>query len=170
MVRHSVFRAGLLIAIAGSLSGCVAAAIPVLAGGLMVGGGGDDTAKEADRSGSAKVDAPVESISEQPLPQPASSPATVAELAPVTIDPNEDLPGRTAIAIDEAAQGASPAAAESQPVRATAVAIPETPAAGSRDPLSLRAYDAFYSYVDAQARRDPVERPRDSAMLTSPGL
>jgi hypothetical protein len=36
-------------------------------------------------------------------------------------------------------------------------------------PTDFRAYDALYSYVESQARRDPVKSPRQSALLAAPG-
>lgn len=36
-------------------------------------------------------------------------------------------------------------------------------------PTDYRSYDALYSYVDSQARRDPVQSSRQSALLAAPG-
>lgn len=181
MTRPSPLLCAALLGLAASLSGCVAAAIPLVAGGAMVVRGDsrdDETIEQAPPPALAKVDLPVENaVSDQSTPGLGVATAP-AELPPIA--GQSDLAG----AID-AVPGAEPAGANESfegafPIEDVALAPTEASslteaarvaaASGPREPLSLRAYDALYSYVDAQARRDPVEQPRDSALLASPAL
>lgn len=167
MMKRPFLRVGLLLAMSGVLSGCVAAAIPVVAGGLMIGGRGDDgSSDDTESSASARVDTPIETVTDRAAVEPVASPEPVGELAALPDD--EPTQG---VRLEGGIAGLADGAAEpvDTPLRAVAVGIPEASQAGGRPALSLRAYDSFYSYVDSQARRDPVERPRDSALLTSPG-
>ncbi len=181
MAKRSLLLSGLLLGSAVALTGCVAAAIPIVAGGAMVVRGDsrdDENVEQVPAPAMAKVDTPVESAAPGP-----SSPALAVAGAPVelpsiaglsdTSGTIETVPGAEPARAGDSFEGAFPvegeaiAATELSPLPAPArVAI----APGLREPLSLRAYDALYSYVDAQARRDPVEQPRDSALLASPAL
>lgn len=179
MTRRSLLLSVLLLGSAASLSGCVAAAIPLVAGGAMVVRGDsrdDEKVEQVPAPVVAKVDAPVEStVPAQPALTVAATPV---ELPPVAGPSDragalEDGPGEVPAAGSDSFEGAFPA--EGENIAATEMSSMTAPARvaiapGSREPLSLRAYDALYSYVDAQARRDPVEQPRDSALLASPAL
>lgn len=181
MAERSPLLIALLLGSAVTLSGCVAAAIPIVAGGAMVVRGDSSEEKEVEQlpaPAMAKVDAPVESVL-PPQSEPASTFATTAvELPPVAGSSDrtgalENGQGEVPADGSDSFEGAFPvegeavAASELSPLTAPARAAT---APGPREPLSLRAYDALYSYVDAQARRDPVEQPRDSALLASPAL
>ena len=174
MAPRPILLACLLAASAPALSGCVAAAIPVVAGGLMATKGDlGDGEDEAKVEATAHVDVPVSAT-----PQPAETATietavtTTSDELPAIVrdsDPIEEAPpGELAASFDKT-MGVAPPTVPTEKVE-LAPARPVAPAAATREPLSMRAYDAFYSYVDAQSRRDPVEQPRDSALLSSPGL
>ncbi|MCR2834201.1 hypothetical protein [Parerythrobacter lacustris] len=179
MAKRSLLLSGLLLGSAVALTGCVAAAIPIVAGGAMVVRGDssdDEKVEQAPAPAVAKVDSPVESS--VPAPSALTVATTPVELPPVAGPSDragalEDDPGEEPADGNDSFEGAFPvegeavAASELSPLTAPARVAT---APGPREPLSLRAYDALYSYVDAQARRDPVEQPRDSALLASPAL
>lgn len=170
---------GALLGSGAMLSGCVAAAIPLVAGGALVArgdskddSGAADAGAEAETASIARVDIPVETavpttaVRTQPVPEPVGElPSLAGQPAPEG-EPQSD-PAQPESAF-ETAFADRVTEADGTSARAAPVRAPTTP--GPREPLSLRAYDALYAYVDAQAKRDPVEQPRDSALLSSPGL
>lgn len=173
-----------LLGSAAALSGCVAAAIPLVAGGAMVVRGNSDD-KNADETGAAgetnvpaaaRVDSPVEAVASSVPAQSLASvepvgelPSLVGQSLPIegaeSTSPSPTEASGTAFERAFTGQGETGSAAPAGLAPAMKPIVP-----GAREPLSLRAYDALYSYVDAQARRDPVEQPRDSALLASPAL
>ena len=179
------------------LGGCVAAAIPVVAGGVLLGKGDKDS--EAPASQEVEVSEP------QPMPDPVPEPDTPAPADPVVtvgpLDEMEDegsepagppasvsswtddfmqplpeqgssdstvaeLPANSPDADDDG--GAGEALAD-QPARELEPNGEERPEMAQPDAIDFRAYDVFYSYVEQQARRDPVDDERQSALLASPG-
>lgn len=116
------------------LSGCVAAAIPVLAGGMLAG---------KDRIG---FDSPDE----------INAPAPKVTIDDARNSPAVDEPGE-AIA-DPAPTPLPETMAKSAPSLITPAIVPAAPQ------LALLS-----SYVESQARRDPVSQPRQSAILAAPG-
>ncbi|MFZ1741208.1 MAG: hypothetical protein WAT93_00035 [Pontixanthobacter sp.] len=117
----------------------------------------------------------------------SSSPAQPLAFPPATAQPKSvatafDFPQTTLVepvprAVEPAGTApatpvpfTTPLATPAPVVMAASKAAPSTarlaPAYG---PLDLRAYDSFYSYVDSQARKDPIESPRQSALLAAPG-
>ncbi|MDN3647131.1 hypothetical protein QWY75_13040 [Pontixanthobacter aestiaquae] len=203
------------------LSGCVVAAIPVVASGALLGREAIGTDQSEDRDGVVAVEdtAPAGPVSETPVSDtPAQAPPPLAmtdepivevQMAEVPVEelpasqiaiPEEELavverPSANFIGPVEVEQGEAPsgvtvsaeetefaaaapletatlplARAEGPPTipepTRPAVTLQPTQPAG---PTDFRAYDALYSYVDSQARRDPVQSPRQSAVLAAPG-
>lgn len=146
-----------------TLPGCVAAVIPLAAGGAILGkdrlDGASDPAATADASATQQAEAPVQ---QEPAAQtepvlkrenarvtpPGPAFVDIADIEPRSPKPPKELEAKT-----------EPDAA------VTTASRTRTPQAG----LSARAYDAMYRYVEAEAKRDPVERPRQSAVLAAPG-
>ncbi|WP_209349278.1 hypothetical protein [Pontixanthobacter sp. CEM42] len=208
------------------LSGCVVAAIPVVASGALLGREALESDENEERDGVVAVEdtAAAEPVSETTVaevPVPTPPPAAVTEepiaevqmaevaveelpasqisipdeelavverpsadfIGPVDIEQKEALGGVTAVAEDaELVETAPTEVAEVPTARAEMPApvpdltVAESPAVATASPPSLpngptdfRAYDALYSYVDSQARRDPVQSPRQSAILAAPG-
>ncbi len=180
--RACVLRGLMLAAMVPSLTGCVAAVVPLAAGGALLSKGkqsdkdSPNAEQVADPAASVKVDAAVEQAatadaqpaelamgelppSESGLEElftQASETAASEELAPSDIPPTQNA-GRTATA-------SSPAPA---PAPVTAPIAASSPA--STGPADFRAYDALYAYVDQQVRRDPTQQARQSAILAAPG-
>ncbi|WP_128891657.1 hypothetical protein [Erythrobacter sp. HKB08] len=144
-----------------ALGGCVAAAIPVVAGGALFTRGDKEERPEAEAApeAAAQVQNPVAAVEEGEAELVPAAETVELAAAPGLAQPLEAASGD----IEELA-------AEAGPAPALAAPSPSARPAGQAEPLSLRAYDAFYSYVDSQARRDPVEQERDSALLSAPGL
>ncbi|MXO91166.1 hypothetical protein [Pontixanthobacter aquaemixtae] len=195
---RSLFRFALIAASLPLLGGCVAALVPVVASGTLIGKQQLDD-KEEDGEIAAEEIAAVE-------PEQMPEPAPVAAATPAAPEPPAD-PVETAAGELPPAEGEAPssemaaqdaptedASSEDAPTVATAFAdIPastptiepptsQAPVATAEPtapevtrpspppgPTDLRAYDALYSYVESQARRDPVESSRQSAILASPG-
>lgn len=138
------------------LGGCIAAAaaIPILAGGGLVGGRviGNGT----------RADAPERSIPRPPFDTPAATP----DITPA--------PALATPAFIANAETAAQAPAAQMPVSQTQISetrAPETIAASSglRPPAAARAYDGFVDYVTAKSQPPKVGEKRKSALLADPG-
>lgn len=170
-MRRAALASVFVLAATPLLGGCVAAVIPLAAGGALIGKeelGLDKRSPQADeqpdQTPSAVRTPPVAEEEAPPAqaPETAETPdETVAEDVPAT-----DL-GVAPTNADSVTQELPPAPSaplldrRERPV--PSIASPASPVA---DP---RAYDALYAYVDQQARRDPVDAPRQSALLEAPG-
>lgn len=146
------------------LGGCVAAVIPLAAGGVLAGKDELGLSRK-DEARPQRSDAPPEPepvAITAPVPEPVTE-ATLADTDDSPEAPASELPPTTvpAAAQTPSADMAPPAIIARTPVSSSA--SPPAPA------LDSRAYDALYTYVDQQARRDPVELPRQSALLLAPG-
>ena len=172
-----------LLALAGpSLSGCVAAAIPALAGAGVLGTRIDG--KDAGEPKVAKAPAPVPAPVAAP-PKPAPSPTVTVLIPPPAPAPVAAAPTPVATALPQRPQIIAPAPIPAQPPRATppaVVAVPPpvstvaTPAATTAPvtypdpsrPLSPEqagfARFVRYSQSSAVSARDGIELP--SALLS----
>ena len=170
MTLHRALLACGLLALPATLGGCVAAvaAIPVLAGGgVAVGGSGEPKEPEVAIDTGATLPPPP-FASAAPAPQPTVAAANIApepSATPPGLGPAADISATDDIGdepeVEEPAPGFSPAATAST-----------SPAAAAAAPGAARAanpYMAFSSHALAQALLDPVENPRSSAILATPG-
>ena len=136
-MRRRAPRILVVTALGAALSGCVAAAIPIVAAGGLVKSrtdGPDRTASAAQ----TRIAVP---------PAPQAPPAA----APVPTDETVLDDGTTVRVLP------------------TNVLPPPGPADRLGTDESKRVLDAFYGRASAQARLDPVETPRNSALLAAPG-
>lgn len=152
-----------LLSAALTLPGCVAAVIPLAAGGAILGkdrlDGNSGPATGADTGATQQAAAPAQ---QEPVTQ--TEPVLKRENAKVT----PPGPAFVDIADIEPRSPNPPKELEAK----TESDAPVTTASRIRTPqaeLSARAYDAMYRYVEAEAKRDPVERARQSAVLAAPG-
>ncbi len=120
------------------LSGCVAALIPVAAGGLIVGKDKLRTAPASHRTGDEKMEPLVAAADAMPATQP------------VVLEGAEQLVFNR------------PGTRDRRAGPALALGL-DTPTA------SEQAFSGFSEYVEAQAGRDPISEPRQSALLAVPG-
>ncbi|NMW32882.1 hypothetical protein HKD42_12495 [Altererythrobacter sp. RZ02] len=132
----------LLLAAQIALPGCVAAVIPLAASGAILN---QERKSEPEPEPKSEPDLPVLRKEDRVLTPPG--PAYV-DIAPPPANTAPPAPNETA----------DPVGAEPPTARVPAA----TPA------RSLRAYDALLSYAVTEAARDPVERPRMSAVLQAP--
>lgn len=132
----------LLLAAQIALPGCVAAVIPLAASGAILN---QERKSEPEPEPKSEPDVPVLRKEDRVLTPPG--PAYV-DIAPPPANTAPPAPNETA----------DPVGAEPPTARVPAA----TPA------RSLRAYDALLSYAVTEAARDPVERPRMSAVLQAP--
>lgn len=153
-MRARIFPVVLALMLPPLLGGCVAAVIPLAAGGVLAGKE-DLGLSRKDEARPQPIDAPTE-------PEPAAVTAPVPE--PVT----EAMLAGTGDSPEAQASELPPAPLAEAPETPPAVIVP-TPVSPPAPALDSRAYDALYTYVDQQARRDPVELPRQSALLQAPG-
>ena len=148
MNRRRLALAGLLATLPLTLGGCVAAAIPVLAAGGIIT---RDTTPDAALPATDPIVA-VEPRDETDLAAPG---------------PGQPGPGTARVEAELSALG--PGGAE----LAGAGTAPEAAAApGLGDPFAaerINPYAAFYLHASDQAKLDPVEAPRRSAILATPG-
>jgi len=95
-----------------------------------------------------------------PPPPPAAARASLAA-PPFTAEPPQAAAPAPTVELPP-----SPSEADAIfPAPAKAATIPAVPFG----PTDFRAYDVMYKYVDIQSRRDPVDLPRQSAILAAPG-
>lgn len=132
----------LLLAAQIALPGCVAAVIPLAASGAIIN---QERKSESEPEPKSEPDVPVLRKEDRVLTPPG--PAYV-DIAPPPANTAPPAPNETA----------DPVRAEPPTARVPAA----TPA------RSVRAYDALLSYAVTEAARDPVERPRMSAVLQAP--
>ncbi len=127
------------------LSGCVAAAIPVLAAGGIA-------KREIDNdSAEPKPVAAVDPVGESTAPEVVAPPKPLPEALPQPVAPEPEP--QTAPALEAAAPSASANARGSLIVAGAA----------------MGSYGDFARYASAQAALDPVATPRNSAFLASAG-
>lgn len=160
-MKRNFFRAALLAASIPVLSGCVAAIVPVVASGAFLGksqiDSNDDDEREA-RVELEQVAPPAPVLTAGPTEQ-LSEPLEAVE---ATMGPAEELPPSRANGVDGFAVVTD--AKSDAPITQPRANMAPT------GPSDFRAYDAMYSYVESQARRDPVQTPRQSAILAAPGM
>jgi len=156
-----------LLALAGtSLSGCVAVAIPALAGSAIVGtridGEGSDTPVPAPPAQAAAVAAPPQARAAAPAlaAAPAASPAPSAAAAPAAPPAPKIAPESRPAALPPAAAGA--AAASFPPAAPATAAAPSAPSANASGFARFVRYGRGIAAVSAQAS-GPL-----SAMLADP--
>ncbi len=165
-MRRALLACGLL-ALPATLGGCVAAvaAIPVLAGGgVAVGGPGEPKEPEAPIDTGATLPPPP-FARETPLPQPADE---APNIAPAPLD---ESPAGLGTGIADTATGAATDPEDASAGLAPAATAPATAATSAAADVAPAAdpYQAFSSHALAQARLDPVDDPRASAILATPG-
>jgi hypothetical protein len=138
-----------LLALPGALGGCVAAAIPVLAAGGIIAR--DPT---PDKAGDALP--PIVEV--QPKGEAAAAPAVTEPLAsePATGSALTELPPAPA----PGAAGTGTAVVANSSASATGTVF-----AAER----INPYAGFYLHAAEQAQLDPVEAPRSSTILATPG-
>lgn len=145
------------------LGGCVAAVVPLAASGALIT---RDKDKDSDTEGAGTNEVQVEQdqtpeVIVDPAREPAEPTAeTKSQPEPPMAEAEAELP---AVRAGPAQESLDPPP-EPSPLSSPA---PQEPAAIG--PTDFRAYDVMYTYVDLQARRDPVETPRQSAVLVAPG-
>ncbi len=183
-MRRAALASLLVLAAPPVLGGCVAAVIPLAAGGALIGKeelGLDKRRPKAseqvdEQTGQNPPAADTPPVAEDKVP-PAQAPGVAGtpdgnaavdapamdfDIAPAANDgAAQELPPATSPLSAAPAQVAPPIVRQNR--LSPNIASPGTPAG---DP---RAYDALYAYVDQQARRDPVDAPRQSALLQAPG-
>lgn len=174
-MRHAALATLLVLAASPLLGGCVAAVIPLAAGGALIGKeelGLNKRAREAAEPTAAQPAETPPTVIAPDLSEGAAPPGQTLEAA----EPLEEAAAEDGLATDldiapESTDGAiqelPPAlSAPSAPPLVQQIPSIASPASPANDP---RAYDALYAYVDQQARRDPVDAPRQSALLEAPG-
>lgn len=165
--------AGALLASTTLLSGCVAAAIPLVAGGALVGKDRFDGKDDA-----AEIDEKAPGIAGLPDNAPPAAESEDAPARQAVIESGRDKgigegqtapgPGRPALLASTDANEPSPP--EGSPELTPTPQAEPTGASGAPVmAVDYRAYDSLYSFVDAQSRRDPVQAERQSALLAAPG-
>ena len=182
MTMRRLLASCALLSLPVTLGGCVAAvaAIPVLAGGTMASGVGEegDSAPPIDE-GATLPPPPFERETVAPTEETTETVAVVPpaedEPAPGLGEPIENVAmdgaaGDEPLVTDEAelaaptirqAAGDSPGASAPPALAAPASAAPA--------PSALNPYSAFFNHAIAQAGLDPVDDPRRSAILATPG-
>ena len=173
-MRRAALASVFVLAATPLLGGCVAAVIPLAAGGALIGKeelGLDKKSPQADE----QPDQTPSAVRTPPVAEEEAPPAQAPEIAETPDEtvaedgPAADL-GVAPTNADSVTQELPPAlSAPSAPLldrRERPVPSIASPASPVADP---RAYDALYAYVDQQARRDPVDAPRQSALLQAPG-
>lgn len=165
-----------LVMLAGtSLSGCVAAAIPALAGSAILGKNVVDgeggvapaapAAPAASDAGAAPMPVPSPAT---PAPMPAAAPAPAPVAMPTPVPTPTPLPAATA------APAPAPAPAAAMPARASSLpSAPTTPAAAFPDPANPLAADQagfarFVRYTQEAARQAAGGAELPSAVLADP--
>lgn len=171
----NIFKAAATLALLPMLGGCVAAvaAIPVLAGGSVVAtdrgesdkrepsavppppfaGDANERAVAARSTAVPEIEAPPPALRE---PIGNDQAAAVQPVVATVEDPPVASPAN-----DETAALTRPAAGFDTASNASA--------ATANDRLGANPYDAFYAHAAGQARLDPVDDPRASAILATPG-
>ena len=169
MGRKQAAAAAALLLAGTSLSGCIAVAIPALAGSAVVGSRVLD--EEADASGveAAAVEAPpVTPASATPAPVAAARvPAPVTPPAPVSVPATAAAPVVTPAAPIPSAAPAAPAT--SAPVPAAAAALPPLatyPDPGQPIPARQANFARFVRYGQATARGADAGAGLPSAILS----
>lgn len=146
------------------LSGCVAAVIPLAASGAII-----NKERKSKQAPEPEPDVPVlrkeDAVLTPPGPAYVDIAPPPADTAPPasneTVQPFKTEPPTTQEPASERGD------LETNPVGRDSAAPPTNPTAAS--PLrSVRAFDALLSYAVTEAARDPVERPRMSAVLQAP--
>lgn len=148
MIRHRLVLTTLLMALPVTLGGCVAAAIPVLAAGGIIT---RDTTPDAGPVGTE----PIVAVDTKAAADLAASGSGDTGPGARTITP-EITP------IDM-----------SEPELTVAGAVPVDAGSGAAGEMfaaeRINPYAGFYLHATDQARLDPVEAPRRSAILATPG-
>lgn len=148
------------------LGGCVAAVVPLAASGALITRDRDKNS-EADKVDDKEVQA-----------KQAQTPEVIVDPAPESAAPEGEPPAEPEQPAQEASSELPAVSTEAEPASPEPVpasaplpnpAPPQSPPMGPVGPTDFRAYDVMYTYVDLQARRDPVETPRQSAVLAAPG-
>ena len=161
--RFGFFRATSLVAMASALSGCAAALVPVVAGGLLA-------AKQADPGFISDTRAQVVTVA------PAATTTTpVATAAPAPASQSVE-PARAQLPASRALLDILNAPAEAPEVELVGSTELPRPADAAKGGLATRllagnrAYDPFFGYVLSQVAQDPLSGgERQSALLTNPG-
>ncbi|MGB7373308.1 hypothetical protein [Pontixanthobacter sp.] len=158
---NQLYRGVILPSAALLLSGCVAAVIPLAAGGAILGKDRLDAA--SGRAANAGADTAQPAAAQQ-KPAEQTEPVLKRENAKVT------PPGPAYVdLLDVAPRSPRPPKGLDAPTEPGAPLSTAPPARTPQARFSARAYDAMYRYVETEANRDPVERPRQSAVLAAPG-
>lgn len=160
-MKYSAAKMGVLVAVGLTLSGCVAAVIPIAAGGAIVGKDRIDSL--SNKRVAAETDAPaVADGAETPSTARAETKQPVLTRDSATLT----QPGPAFVDIADMERRPNEPAPELEPkVEAeNVVSVPSAPSG-----LSPRAYDALYRYAQSEAARDPADRPRRAAFLAAPG-
>jgi|GEM_PF-513824 len=195
-MNKAFFRISIIAGASIMLPGCVAAIIPVAAGGLLAKGHTNRNSKSDDKA-QAQIAVPspppplvdVEAAPQQvaPLDDPAqTSPQQAASSVSITQAPpppsQEEMaakkgPDLGAKLVSEAEESVELAPKEDQAATPDKNAgITEIPATlirsetAPRRQTTKRDYADFYGHAAAMASRDPIDDPLHSAILEAPGL
>ena len=162
MTRRA-FRLASLATGALALCGCVAAALPLAAGGLVGKSAADRQAPPAAQVYSPPVDAIGK---RKAIPMPAPKPARTSEAADETPDGISATPR---FAGELAPVGIPPSQLRSAPTPVPEKAAPITPPAAVRPLTATNPYAPFARYALEQAGMRPPAEARRSAILAAPG-
>lgn len=149
MILRRVLFACSVLSLSGALSGCIAAAIPVLAAGGIAARDPTPDSAGSEVTPIVEVQPKAEAAAIPSVPEPLASGAAkgnaLGELPPAAI---------------AEADGAGTAVAANASASATGTVF-----AAER----INPYAGFYLHASEQARLDPVASPRSSAILATPG-
>lgn len=163
-----------LLLLAGtSLSGCVAAAIPALAGSALVGKnvvGSEGAAAQQVSSAPPEIAAPAPAPMPQPVPVPAPTPEPVPVPAPVAPPPPVALPVPAAPAVPVPAPTPAPAPVATPSPAPAAGAAPAAayPDAANPLPADQANFARFVRYTQESARQAAGGAELPSAVLSDP--
>lgn len=177
MRRRALLPACALLAALPVLSGCVAAAIPVLAAGGMLRTQVGPSESRAASTGEPRV--PIDISAPAPAQHAATTRSyTMANGTRMEVMTGVATPAATTPAPSTAAVSAQPVAVRPAgkvytladgtraQILGTALPAPDAPAAGPDD---FAGYDPFYAFADSRGTAPVIGATRHSAMLAAPG-
>lgn len=160
------------------LGGCVAAVIPIAAGGAIAGKDELGIGKKGSKPAEAQDPAETQTVASE-VPAAASLPEAAEPVEPIVRDrsingeemiaENTNPPERVELPPTDSAVAEPDTNSGTTAGTSPASAPPARPGAAQAANVDPRAYDVLYDYVDQQSRRDPIDNPRQSAILAAPG-
>jgi len=166
MTRQKAFRILALSSAAFALQGCVAAVVPIAAGGLM---GGSQISRNNDRDA-------------EPAPQPTPTPVAVVEPAPAPAPPPapepapepEPEPTPVAVAVDDPVDMDEPASGEAEAETgledtqdvAEVAAVSEPEPEAEPEPVTVETTSGTEAIAATEPVYGPVDEPDENAAQT----